>query len=168
MKLWGIVELLFLYHVWKFQFCRPFCIVFMDLPMSKIDVWTMHVSQIRSQFLFPIVHVYYLLDSPYGHVQKYYLSGKVWRWYYLAKVDGWRYWWKTFGKWIDQPKRLLIAPTNLGDFSLVNCWWFSKIHQISPCQTFPLYGLLILHGYTILLTRTSHPFVCSRCVYNTI
>ena len=36
-------------------------------------------------FLFPIVHVYYLLDSPYGHVQKYYLdscipySGKVWQ-----------------------------------------------------------------------------------------
>ena len=41
LKLSGIVEPLFLYDTWKFQFCRPFCrpfsVVFMDLPMGKIE-----------------------------------------------------------------------------------------------------------------------------------
>ena len=36
MKLAEIVELLFLYHSWKFQIYIPYPVVVMDLQMSKI------------------------------------------------------------------------------------------------------------------------------------
>ena len=38
-----ILEPLFSYHPWKSQICILFPVVFMNLQMSKWDLWTMHI-----------------------------------------------------------------------------------------------------------------------------
>ena len=60
---------------------------------------------------------------------------KVW-WRECSKFTLSSIWGKKFGKWIDQPKGLLIiVTTTLDGFSLANHRQFTKFTKFSTCQT---------------------------------
>ena len=55
-------------------------------------------------------------------------------------------WWKKVWQMNRSAKGLSMITINLDDFSLANRRRFAKFAKVSPCQTFPLYGMFLAHG----------------------
>ena len=84
-------------------------------------------------------------DIPYG--------GKVWRGESLANWLVSNIWWKKIW-WINRSaNRLLIISINLDGFSLANHKRFAKFANVSPCQSFPLYGS---YGLATIIRSSVH------------
>ena len=71
-------------------------------------------------------------------------SGKVWQGESLANWLFLSIWRKKVWRINRSANRLSIVSTKLDGFSLANHRQFAKFTKLSPCQTFPLYGIMQL------------------------
>ena len=83
------------------------------------------------------------LHDEYIYIKLYYIpySGKVWWGKSLANWLFSSLWSKKVLRINRSANRLLIVSTNLDGFSLANHGRFAKVTKLSPCHTFPLYGI---------------------------
>ena len=79
--------------------------------------------------------------SGYGNYWHIPYSGKVWQGETLAISPFLSIWRKKVWRMNSSANRLSIVTTNLYGFSLANHRRFAKFVKLSPCQTFPLYGI---------------------------